>query len=162
MEHRGDGYFGWSEIIRAGSWARLLDGDKAISLVEAFIKSHVWPNGLSSIGAGASTGGVDKFQIDANLGCPAVIYEMLLQSQSGVIHLLPALPSKFQTGSVHGIRARDGFEVDIDWDKGQLTRAVILSTMGKPCKVRYVGKEANFEINSRGSVVLDKNLEPVK
>jgi alpha-L-fucosidase 2 len=129
--------------------------------VEAFIQGHVWPNGLDSINYGASTGKGDKFQIDANLGCPAAIYEMLLQSQSGVLHLLPALPAKFPTGSVRGIRGRDGFLVDLDWDKGVLTRAVIRSTLGRPCKVRYGDKAATLDVKGGGSVVLDKNLELV-
>ena len=162
LEQRGDGYFGWSEIFRAGMWARLLEGDKAISLVESFIRAHVWPSGMSSIGAGASTGNGDKFQIDANLGCPDVIYEMLLQSQSGAIHLLPALPAKFPTGSVRGLRARDGFVVDMTWDKGQLTRAVIHSTWGNSCNVRYGDKSASFEIKLGSNVVLDKALKVVE
>ena len=131
-------------------------------MLEAVLKGHIWPNGLDSINYGASTGGADKFQIDANLGFPAVVYEMLLQSQSGVIQLLPALPSKFPTGSVRGIRARDGFLVDLDWDKGVLTRAVIHSTLGELCRVRYGDKVATFDIKPGGSVVLDQTLKTVQ
>ncbi len=158
LEHRGEHGPGWSEIIRAGSWARLFNGDKAMKEVEFFIMEHVWPNGLSSINAGASTGQRDKFQIDANLGTPAVIYEMLLQSQSGVLHLLPALPAKLPAGSVRGIRGRDGFLVDLDWDKGVLTRAVIRSTLGEPCKVRYGDRVVPLDIKKGVSVALDENL----
>jgi alpha-L-fucosidase 2 len=161
LENRGDGGTGWAEMMRAAAWARVFNGDRAIKAVEAFIQGHVWPNGLDSINYGASTGKGDKFQIDANLGCPAAIYEMLLQSQSGVLHLLPALPAKFPTGSVRGIRGRDGFLVDLDWDKGVLTRAVIRSTLGRPCKVRYGDKAATLDVKGGGSVVLDKNLELV-
>ena len=78
LQNRRDGGPGWAKIMRAGTWARLGSGDRAIVLLEAFIKGHVWPNGLDSINCGASTGNGDKFQIDANLGYPAVIYEMLL------------------------------------------------------------------------------------
>jgi len=159
---RGDGHFGWSEVHRACAWARLLDGDKAAQFVESFIKGHIWPGGLSSIGTGAGTGNSDKFQIDANLGAPAAIYEMLLQSQSGVLHLLPALPAKFPTGSVRGIRGRDGFVVELAWDKGELTRAVIHSTMGKPCQVRYGDKTATLNITKGGSEVLDKALKVIE
>jgi alpha-L-fucosidase 2 len=158
LEHRGDGGTGWAEIMRAGSWARLFEGDKALTMLEAVIKGHIWPNGLDSINYGASTGGADKFQIDANFGFPAVVNEMLLQSQSGVINLLPALPKKFPTGSVRGIRARDGFLIDLDWDKGQLTRAVIHSTLGERCQVRYGDKVVSLELKKDASVVLDKNL----
>ena len=158
LENRGDGGTGWAEMMRAAAWARVLNGDRALNAVEAFIKGHVWPNGFDSINYGASTGKSDKFQIDANLGCPAAIYEMLLQSQSGVLHLLPALPAKFPTGFVRGIRGRDGFLVDLTWDKGALTRAVIRSTLGKPCKVRYGDKTATLNIKVGGSVVLDKDM----
>ena len=159
LEHRGDGGTGWAEIMRAGSWARLFEGDKAITMLEAVLKGHIWPNGLDSINYGASTGAADKFQIDANFGFPAVVSEMLLQSQSGVIQLLPALPKKFPTGSVRGIRARDGFLVDLDWDKDQLTRAVIHSNLSEPCKVRYGNKVVSLELKKDASVVLDKNLK---
>jgi len=158
LEHRGDGGTGWAEIMRAGSQARLFNGDQAINALEAVLKGHIWPNGLDSINYGASTGGSDKFQIDANLGFPAVVYEMLLQSQSGAIHLLPALPSKFPTGSVRGLRARDGFLVDLDWNQGVLTHAVIHSTLGQPCKVRYGDKVNSLLTKSGASVDLDKNL----
>ena len=161
VENRGDGGTGWSDVVRAGSWARLLDGDRAILNVESIIQQHIWPNGLDSINNGASTGRGDKFQIDANFGLTAVVYEMLLQSQSGAIHLLPALPAKFPTGSVHGIRARDGFTVDIDWSDGTLTRAVIHSTFGKSCTVQYGDKVASFEIDSGGCAVLNKMLKRV-
>jgi alpha-L-fucosidase 2 len=162
LEHRGDGGTGWAEIMRAGSWARLFEGDKALTLLEAVLKGHIWPNGLDSINYGASTGGADKFQIDANFGFPAVINEMLLQSQSGVINLLPALPKKFSTGSVRGLRARDGFLVDLDWDKGQLTRAVIHSTLGEPCLVRYGSKVVSLDLNQGANAALDENLKILK
>jgi alpha-L-fucosidase 2 len=140
---------------KAAMWARLFKGDEAMALVEAFIKTHVWPSGLSSINAG------DKFQIDANLGMPAVLCEMLLQSHTDELHLLPALPSAFPKGSVFGIRGRGGFLVDLAWDNRELTRAMIHSTMGKPCKVRYGDKTATLNIEAGGSVLLDGNLRIV-
>ena len=66
------------------------------------------------------------------------------------------------TGSVRGIRARDGFLVDLDWDKGVLTRAVIHSTLGELCRVRYGDKVATFDIKPGGSVVLDQTLKTVQ
>lgn len=134
-------------------WARLFKGDEAMNLVKAFIQTHIWPSGLSSIKTG------DKFQIDANLGMPAVIYEMLLQSHTGVLHLLPALPSDLPKGAVYGIRGRGGFLVDLAWDKGELTQASVYSTLGKSCTVRYGDRVVTVNIKKGAKVILDKDLE---
>ena len=157
VEHRGDAPEGWCKIFRAALWVRLFHGDPAMRQVESLIRTNIWPDGLDAI---HSADDRDKFQIDANLGLPAVICEMLLQSQTGELNLLPALPSAFPSGSVRGIRGRDGFLVDLDWDGGVLTRAVIRSTFGGPtCKVRYGDKTTILQIKPGSSVVLDKDLK---
>jgi alpha-L-fucosidase 2 len=91
------------------------------------------------------------FQIDGNFGGAAGIVEMLVQSHQGFIDVLPALPAALPSGSLRGVCARGGFELDMSWEDGRLTRLSVLSKAGEPCKIRYQGKLQEFptEIGNR-------------
>jgi len=99
------------------------------------------------------------FQIDGNFGGTAGMTEMLLQSQDNNIELLPALPAAWDKGSVKGILARGGFQVDMEWENGHLQKAKIKSLLGNPLKIRYQGNRAEFEMKAGEKVILNQNLE---
>ncbi|NLR81465.1 glycosyl hydrolase family 95 catalytic domain-containing protein [Chitinophaga eiseniae] len=132
---RGDVSTGWSMGWKVNLWARLRDGNHAWKL----IKDQLTPAGVSN-GGGTYPNLFDAhppFQIDGNFGCTAGISEMLLQSQAGCVHLLPALPDEWKSGRVAGLRARGGFEIkEMVWEDGKLAKVTILSTLGGNCRLR--------------------------
>ena len=131
LEHRGDLATGWSMAWKLNQWARLHDGDRAYRLLRNLLSEGTTDN-LWCIHP--------PFQIDGNFGGCAGIAEMLLQSQMGFIHLLPALPEAWSSGAVEGLRARGGFILSFRWKDGAITECCVYSASGKPCRILYRGQ----------------------
>ncbi len=137
LEIRGDEGTGWSRGWKINWWARLLDGDHAYLLIRQLLK-YTNTGGEKFTGGGTYPNFFDAhppFQIDGNFAGTAGMTEMLLQSHSGYIHLLPALPAAWKDGSVKGLVARGAFEISMQWHDGKITGATVRSRKGGQCVI---------------------------
>ena len=138
LEIRGDGGTGWAMAWKINFWARLRDGNHAFGILKNGLR-YVDATQVSVRGGGTYANLFDAhppFQIDGNFGGTAGITEMLLQSHAGYIHLLPALPDNWQSGSIKGVRARGGFTIDMEWKESRITRLSVTSQSGGTCRIR--------------------------
>lgn len=148
----GGGHTGWSRAWIINMWARLEDGEKAYENVIELLAKSTLPNLFDNH---------PPFQIDGNFGGTAGIVEMLLHSHAGEISLLPALPKVWSKGSVKGVRARGGIEVDIEWKDGKLYRVVLKAELSDTYTIRYGDKTTNVDIKAGTKLVLDRDLNPM-
>ncbi len=152
LNTRGNGGGGWSKAWKANQWARLHDGDRALTLIRLLIAESTFCNLFDHYG---------PLQVDGNFGGANAFAEMLLQSHMNCVHLLPALPSSWSSGTVEGLCARGGFEVDMTWDDGRLIEAKIHSSKGRVCRLYYREIVREYPTAVGETIVLDGELEKV-
>jgi len=153
LKHRGDASTSWSMGWKVCLWARLLDGNHAYKLITDHINWVTEERGQNGGTYPNLFSAHPPFQIDGNFGCAAGIAEMLVQSHAGAIHLLPALPDVWKSGTVKGFRCRGGFEImELTWENNAIKKAVIKSNLG-----------GNLRIRTKDPIRLDDTrLQPAK
>ena len=152
LELRGDGSTGWSDVWRIALWARLKNADAAYTNLKLLLTQMTLPNMFDLC---------PPFQIDGNLGGPAAMMEMLVQSTSDQITLLPALPSQWPEGLLSGVRLRGGGKADLVWKQGKLVQFRLHITRSARYQVVYNGRTVEVSTQPNKLLVLDGDLHPV-
>jgi alpha-L-fucosidase 2 len=162
LDARGDDGTGWSIAWKINFWARLFDGNHAYTLLRRAMKwivtvEEIYDEGVGGVYSNLLSGH-PPFQLDGNMGTTAGIAEMLLQSHTNQIHILPALPDAWDNGKIMGLKARGGFEIDIEWTAGKLEKITIESVKGGDCKLRYRDKEIYISLKAGDIMMLNNEL----
>jgi alpha-L-fucosidase 2 len=152
LERRGDGGTGWSTVWRVALWARLRNPERCYANLKLLITKSTLPNMFDLC---------PPFQIDGNLGGPAAITEMLVQSTPEGISVLPALPQQWPRGSLKGVRVRGGGKVDIVWKEGRLTELRLQSDHAMKYRVSYGDESTEAQIEPGKPIVFDGALHRI-
>lgn len=137
LEKRGDDSTGWSCSNKFLLWARTLEGDKALELFRFQLAQKTYANLFDTHA---------PFQVDGNFGSAAGVMELLMQSQTGDIYILPALPKAWDKGEISGIKAKNGAEVSIKWNNGKATEIKIVPAADGDITIGY-DKDNTFTLN---------------
>ena len=152
LELRGDGGTGWSEVWRIALWGRLRNSERAYANLKLLITNSTLPDMFDLC---------PPFQIDGNLGGPAAIAEMLVQSTDSEIRVLPALPHQWPSGSLNGVRVRGGGKLDLEWKDGHLTKLALRCDHSTKYRVLYGDSSIEVNLNPGKPMVVDASLHRI-
>jgi alpha-L-fucosidase 2 len=149
LNTRGDKSTGWATAWRLALWTRMGEGERAYTILQGLLgPERTYPNMFDAH---------PPFQIDGNFGGTAAILEMLVQSWGGEIHVLAALPKAWPEGALHGVRARGGVELDVDWSRSKLKRLQLRGKAGQIIKVRYKQRLTEMTLDAHGKATMTFN-----
>jgi len=161
---RGDGGTGWSRAWKIAFWARLKDGDHAYKMLHELLMPTEFKGETMTKGSGTYGNLLcshPPFQLDGNMGGTAGIAEMLIQSHAQIVEILPALPSIWKSGEIKGLKARGGFEIDMQWENGILVQFSLTSLSGNRCNLKYGTNEVSVETVKGEKYTFNKDLKTI-
>lgn len=138
----------WVEANFALFFARLRQGDKALSHVIRLVADASEANLLSYSVGGIAGAAQNIYSFDGNAGGTAAVAELLVQSDGTELELLPALPTTWTAGSVRGLRARGGLTIDLTWTSGRLDEATIHPDRPTTQRIRYDGEITELTVDA--------------